>query len=543
MVKLIKSYLIFLLIILGAIFLRIYKLDYLELFGDEIDAGYQSYSLLTNASDYKGYLWPVYMQSFSEWRAPGLMYAMVPFIKLFGLNEWGVRLCPVFYGVLSIIGFYYLLLRLGVKKNVSLIAICLLSITPWHIQYSRTAFELTLMSSGLIWGSYFLIKGLRQNQYKLIIVAGISYCTSLYTYNTANIFVPLLALISIWLFKANKKQILVLFFTGLILALPLGFQIVYGHASDRFGSMSLFGNKEIIAKVNDYRNAGNNSIISKFLYNKITVASKQIVFNYSNAFGSNFLFKDGDVTFRHSLHQVGNLYWVELVLIVFGFVYLFRSKNIDIGNRWFLSLMLISPLPASLTIDGSNHASRLFLLVFPLTYFAALGLSKMSNWIKIVLCLLLIFEFINFQYYYWNFYRSESWRWWHVGYKESMQYVGRNQDSFQKVIMDNTYEPSLIRFLFWNQVNPKLVFNFADNNIVDIDGFDGYCLNYKFCFVNFANKFKLENMNKNILYMVSHEKNVGGDWYWNINPPSGMLTVKTVFNYQHVPIFYFVIKK
>jgi len=525
MVKWFKLNWVLIVIMLAAIFLRVYKLDYLELFGDEVDAGYQSYSLLTTASDYKGHFLPVYAQSFSEWRAPGLMYAMVPFIKIFGLNEWGVRMTPAFFGIMSILGFYFLLSALGVSKKVRLTTVLLLAITPWHIQYSRTAFELTLMSSGLIWGSYFLIR-------RKIILSAIFFCVSLYTYNTANILVPLIALLTIFVFKLSKQQIFILIITGVLLTLPLAQQVVFGHAGDRFGTVSIFNNKDIVAKVNDYQNAGGKTFISRILYNKLTVGGKQIIFNYTNAFSSNFLFKDGDVTFRHSLHEVGNLFWVELGLIVVGVIV---SKNM-----WLLGLLFIAPIPASLTIDGYNHASRLFLLVFPLTYFAAVGLTKLKTWLRVVACLVLIFEFVNFQYYYWNFYRNESWRWWHVGYKESMQYIADNKDKYNKVIMDNTYEPSLIRFLFWNKIDSKPVYNLVDNKDTDVDGFNGYCLENKFCFVNFENKFKLENMKENTLYLISQERNVGGDWDWSKTPPSGIKVLKTVYNYQNFPIFYLV---
>ena len=76
--------------VLLSFFLRSYRLDYVELFGDELDAGYQAYSIMTTGRDYYGNFMPTYMHSFSEWRAPGLMYSMVLFIKIFGLNEWGV---------------------------------------------------------------------------------------------------------------------------------------------------------------------------------------------------------------------------------------------------------------------------------------------------------------------------------------------------------------------------------------------------------------------------------------------------------------------
>jgi len=55
------------LILLVVIFLlfRLYSLNSLPLFGDEIDVGNQAYSLLTTARDYKGNLLPSYIQSFS----------------------------------------------------------------------------------------------------------------------------------------------------------------------------------------------------------------------------------------------------------------------------------------------------------------------------------------------------------------------------------------------------------------------------------------------------------------------------------------------
>jgi 4-amino-4-deoxy-L-arabinose transferase-like glycosyltransferase len=157
-----RNYWLLGLILFVGLFLRVNRLDYLELFGDELDAGYQSYSLLTTGRDYKGHWWPTYMQSFSEWRAPGLMYLMVSFIKLFGLNEWGVRMGPAFMGVISI-GLFYLLLRL--LKQTAVVAMWssfFLAILPWHIQYSRAGFELTLLAVLLIGGVLLLATGLQK---------------------------------------------------------------------------------------------------------------------------------------------------------------------------------------------------------------------------------------------------------------------------------------------------------------------------------------------------------------------------------------------
>ena len=273
MVKTIKNNLVLIAILLLALFLRSFRLDYLELFGDELDAGYQAYSLMTTGHDYMGNLMPSYIHSFFEWRAPGLMYAIIPFIKIFGLNEWGVRMGPAVFGVLSIWGFYVLLLTVGIKKKVALTTAFLLSITPWHIQYSRAGFEITLLSCLLIFGLYFLIK-------KKICIASIFLSFSLYTYSSANILMPLFVVMTLYFYKINLKDFVKLVVVGLILSLPLAYQLLFGHVGDRFDTMNILSNKDVIALVNDYQNASGNTLVSKIFYNKYVVSIKKIAFKW-----------------------------------------------------------------------------------------------------------------------------------------------------------------------------------------------------------------------------------------------------------------------
>src|SRR3990172_13232877 len=86
-----------------SLLLRVGLLDKVpaELFGDEIDVGYQAYSLLKTGKDLYGQVLPTYIHSLSEWRAPLLMYATVPTIALFGPNEWGVRLPEAIFGSIA----------------------------------------------------------------------------------------------------------------------------------------------------------------------------------------------------------------------------------------------------------------------------------------------------------------------------------------------------------------------------------------------------------------------------------------------------------
>lgn len=545
-----KKNIVLILILILAIFLRFNQLDYLELFGDEIDAGYQAYSLLETGRDYRGHLLPLYAQSFSEWRAPMMMYFMIPFIKVFGLNEIGVRSFSAFFGVLSLLGLYFLLIKMKVKKRLSLMTIFLIGILPWHIQYSRSGFEITLMSSLIIWGLYFLIDYLnKKKNYKLLLSAFL-LSLSFYTYNTSNIYVPLFILLIFGIKKISEKEkvikpafklLVIMFF----LSLPILYQIFFGQASERFGKVSLFNDDSLITEVINYRQQQNNSFSSKIFYNRYVLSAKKISANYLNSFSSDFLFGMGDVTFRHSLHKIGNFFWVYLVFIIVGFVCFIKKKKKTFADFFMLGFLVISPIPSSLTIDGAYHATRLFLMLFPLSYFAAIGFNKIFEYKKIIgiiLALILCFEFAYFQSYYWKSYKLDSWRWWQYGYKEMVQSVVEISDNYNKVLIENVYEPALPRFLFWSQYNPRKVFNLDDNKSAEkIDGFDGFCLDEKFCFVNYGeNIFNEKDMVKNNLYVINQSLNIGGDWDWSKNPPEGIKVLKTIRNPIGENLFYLV---
>src|SRR3989344_2897391 len=72
-----------------------------ELFGDEVDVGYQAYSLYKTGRDLYRQPLPTYIHSLSEWRAPLLMYATVPSVAFLGLNEWDVRVPQAIFGSLA----------------------------------------------------------------------------------------------------------------------------------------------------------------------------------------------------------------------------------------------------------------------------------------------------------------------------------------------------------------------------------------------------------------------------------------------------------
>ena len=335
---LVRKNTVFIFILLLAIFLRVYKLDLLELFGDELDVGYQAYSLLKTGRDYRGNILPIYIESFSESRAPLFLYSTIPFVTVFGLNEWGVRLTAVFWGILDIIFIYLLANYLFKKKEIGLVSAFLTAVIPWHIHYSRAGFEVTLLLFLILSGTYFFLLGLSRKK-NLLFLSAILFGLSFYTYNTANIFVPLL-LIYLFLHYRNiiKNNLKNIVFSGIILfviLLPLGLKIIQGSASSRFLQISIFSNKKIIESIISKRSSVQEiGIIEKVFHNKLQAWGDEIKNNYLISFSPQFLFINGDPNPRHTVPGFGEIYWILLTPLLTGIYVLIKDHEKD-GNLLF----------------------------------------------------------------------------------------------------------------------------------------------------------------------------------------------------------------
>jgi 4-amino-4-deoxy-L-arabinose transferase-like glycosyltransferase len=568
----------FVLVICLATFLRVYELNINPpaLFGDEVDVGYQAYSLLTTGKDVSGRTLPLYLKSLTEYRASFYIYSAVPFVGIFGLNEWGVRLPAAFWGVVSLIGLF-LLTRKLFNTYVGLSAMFLMAISPWHLQYSRGSFEVTMLLSFLLFAAWFTLLGLKKGYF--LLPAALLFAASFYIYSTAAVFVPLLLLLIGGIYLNNKSALKQAGWKWLGLGIVVGaivlsgvvLSIFSGQATNRFSGISIFTDSVLVDKINLARtNMGyytpegefktSDQKIESFFHNKPSVYLQVFATNYSKALSFNFLFSEGDINFRQSIHEMGELYYFEIILLVAGIWYLvFREER---KKGWFVfGWLLLAPIPASLTADGGYHATRLFIMLPPLMMLNALGLvflvEKVLKMEKrrlgglVGLGILSVIMVLNMTFYFHRYYQHypvESWRWWHVGFKEAMQYVADHEDKYEKVFFNNTYEPSLSRYLMWTQADPKRIQSqFDDLTAKDniVEGFHGFVFDSKYYFGTTAKQYEVDKLLKpGYLYMVAARDEVQGDWDWSKTPPpAGVKVLKTVVNPQGAPIFYVVTKQ
>ncbi len=324
----------------------------------------------------------------------------------------------------------------------------------------------------------------------------------------------------------------------------------FGKGAERFGKVGLFNNQEIIDNVIVTRNES-NSPLERIFANRPAYITRKIFNNYLSAFSPEFLFIRGDITARHSLQYMGQLLPVWAPFLVLGLIYLIKQKA-----RIWLIWLLLAPIPAALTYDGAYHATRLFMMIPPLAVAVGGGIlwilqllpKKIAVFTYFVVWMVIAFQFIDAGNYYIFHYPKITWRWWHVGFKTAIEEIVRLSPDYSQVFINNTYEPSLIRFLFYSSYPPsQFQKNFTlDQPKADISpNYYGFFLDPKYFFGTFTfppNKSLPDVIKSENLYLVSQRDDIPGNWDWRTTAPGGVKVLFTSTNPLGDPVFYLITK-
>lgn len=469
-------------ILLLASFLRLWRLDQVpvSLFGDELDVGYQAYSILKTGRDYSGNFMPIHFHSLAEWRTPLYLYASVPTVAIFGITPWGVRLPAAIFGILGVWMFYLLVKEIinFSGKKLEILAALLLAISPWHIQYSRGGFEVTQMIFLFLAGIWLFLVGLKKHN--LLPWAMVCLALTPWVYSTAKLFTPmiLVAIFLIWrkeLFRVGKKWIFWSVAALIVVGCPIAVSTVFGGGTARFSYLSIFTDPTVIPQIGwdrlrDDRVRDPNlkfgvqpNIVDKIFHNKFLYWGNMLVHNYLQVFSTEFLFIKGDLNLRHSTDEMGQLYRIEIIFLLAGIAFFLTSK-VDAKIKTLLIFWLLaSPIPAILTRDGGMHATRLFFLLPIFIFLVAFGIYGIvretpKKWRKFTvgsIAMTYLLAFALYQHSYWVHYPWESERWWHAGWKEAIQTAKAHESNFDKVIVSTAGEPPWIFFAGWYQYSPS----------------------------------------------------------------------------------------
>ncbi len=541
-----------LIVLLLASFIRLFQLSNLpiSLFGDEIDVGYHAWSLISTGRDYMGHFLPTYIQSLAEWRAPLLMYATAPFVGILGPSALSVRLFPALMGILNVYLLYLLTNRLfpervfKIKKitfNLGHLTALVLALTPWHIHFSRAAFEVTLLTSLLLGGTLLYLKN---NYLSSFILFGLT----LYTYSVANIFTPLLCLGLLVIYPLPLKKLFRSALPAVVVCVPLIYQLLFGQAAGRFKLISVFNDPKVVEEVILDRTQPwvHQNIFETLFHNKYTVYFSKIGENYLTSFSPQFLFLHGDPTFRHSVARFGELLWPLAPFLLIGLYFMF--KNISSKSaRLCLYWLLISPVSSSLTVGGGSHATRLFVMLTPLVIFMAYGLFEIFK-IRLlaggIMAVLTLFVFSSYWSYYSAHYRYLSANEWGFGYKEIFGQLATVQNKYSEIFINNTKQPSLLMYSFYTKVPPKdFQKTFRGDQPTDsiYPEFNGFKFGDHVYFGEAISPYVIDHITKNNgIYLSAQGREAPGNWNWIKDAPGGTKSLGGVYDVFGNPLFHLV---
>ena len=174
--------------VLGA-FARVWEFGSLPpgLNQDEATNGVDAYSLFAYGVDRNGISWPVEFIGWGSGVSALYGYVLVPFIAMGGLSPLVVRIPMLLSGILSLPLMFHVGRRLG-GRELGLLTMFLLSISPWHIVASRWGLEANFLPFLFLVAFACLLESTRENDWFIAACVFLALC--LYAYGPAYAAVP-----------------------------------------------------------------------------------------------------------------------------------------------------------------------------------------------------------------------------------------------------------------------------------------------------------------------------------------------------------------
>jgi len=428
---------------------------------DEAAIGYNGYALITTRRDEWLEKLPLSVRSFGDYKAPLAIYINGVFTVLFGLSVWVVRLPFALSGILTVGLFTLIVWQLWHDSKwrvlMSLMGGVLITLSPWHIVFSRAAFEsgmaLSLLLVGLLFWFFAFRNKLAGSKYiqLFLIVSAVGMALSMYAYHSAKIAIPVILVGLIWMQRHTilKRWRTFLWFVVAFTTLlaPLAYDHLFGHAAERAGVLILSKGLPLI------------EVLSQFVRQFALYLSPQ------------FLLFGATDTLRHSTGVYGVMTPVSFLLLIVGIIsliQLMRKKSMSSTALLGIVIIVAGILPAALSDSPDPHPNRALLalpgfLIVALSGFEAVLEYVRRTQVKLVLSALLSAEiifaavFLNFYFTEYNKYSGEDY---YPGYLQAMQlseaYLSGEMvgGSVDQVLFSSQYGQPYIYALFTKGISP-----------------------------------------------------------------------------------------
>ena len=155
---------------------------------DEATNAYDAYSILKTGKDQYGNFMPLRFKSFGDYKLPLLTYLAIPFIKIFGLTETGIRMVNLPFVLLFPLIIFLLTQELFNKKNVSLLAAFFSAFAPGLQLLGRQAHEGYMTVFFLTLSFYLFLKFFKKQNVVNFFIFDLCVLISLFGYHFSRLW-------------------------------------------------------------------------------------------------------------------------------------------------------------------------------------------------------------------------------------------------------------------------------------------------------------------------------------------------------------------
>lgn len=195
-------------IFIVGVFVRVYGIDNMPnaLNVDEASSGYDAFSIMKYGVDRNGNSYPVVLYAWGSGQSVLYSLISIPFIAIFGLTEFSMRIAMAIIGSISLIAIYFLLKNIFDDKKIATIGMAFFAICPWHIMKSRWGMDCNLFPDLILFAVLFLILGIKKKKRMWQILSFVMLGISSYSYATSYLFLPIFVGITLG-YLIYKKEI------------------------------------------------------------------------------------------------------------------------------------------------------------------------------------------------------------------------------------------------------------------------------------------------------------------------------------------------
>ncbi|HEX2033056.1 MAG TPA: glycosyltransferase family 39 protein [Chloroflexota bacterium] len=474
-------------LVLLALVLRVWALDWVppSLDADEVSIGYNAHSILRTGRDEYGVPWPLSFRAYGEYKRPAYIYAAVPSIAVFGPTPLGVRFPAALAGALSVAVLYAVATLLLRSWRAGLCAALLLTLSPWHLQFTRAAREASLLVlaclllAAALLGAWHLRPLAGRRAGLLYVGAALAFLLAVYSYPGGLLLAPLLvaALVRAYWGRLRRSSppwvATAVLIAGLGL-IPLGVQFVDGRAQARLGQVSLF-NEPGLRQLAESRVERDRRDGAPWLLNHPwMVGLRRAVDAYLGHFDPTYLFTRGDREWRHHSTDAGQLQLWDIPLLGAGLFVALRHRRRP-AMQALVAWLLVAPLPAALA-ENAPHAVRSIGMLPAWYLIGAAGVRPLWGWLyrrgyERDWLLLLGLSFVFYFYMFTRYYPVEHGQSWNSGRLEAYRAAAAEVATgrFERVVIPQEIWGDYVYALYATRYDPR-AYLAQGGSVVDPEG-------------------------------------------------------------------------